>query len=191
VFLKFAVKEGSRKSPVSFFPRHSAGCVQPHPVALFAPERSLARNTEQICVKVITISTHQIKPDAACKLFHRLKPPPVFQIGMDVGIIEISRRLHPFLLETEIGIDRAWSAAYMQKNFHAKLHTEDGEPDFLLRLSNTGRPQASQKHHTDHHLRARAVVVYFDPSSCLGEPLPLQQIFLDRRRFCSTEIFIR
>jgi len=109
---------------------------------MFAPERSLACNAEQICVKVITITASQIEPDAAGKLFHRLKPPSVFQIGMDVGIIEISRRLHPFLPETEIGIDRAWSTAYMQKNFHAKLHTEDVEPDFLFLLSNTGRPQA-------------------------------------------------
>src|ERR1700690_2397786 len=60
----------------------------------------------------------------------RIKPFFVFQIGMDIRIIEISCGVESFFLQPEIRIECAWRAADMEKYVHCfKLSDRQTKPE--------------------------------------------------------------
>jgi hypothetical protein len=77
-----------------------------------------ARDTEKERIEVVSVPVMDLKTHAGRELLDRIKPFFIFQIGMDIRIIEISCGIESFFLQPEIRIECARSAAYVKENIH-------------------------------------------------------------------------
>jgi hypothetical protein len=79
-----------------------------------------AGNAKKELIEIVSIIIVDLEADTVGKVLYRIQSSFILLIGMDVRIIKISPRIHPLLLQSEIGIECTGSAAYMEENAHDK-----------------------------------------------------------------------
>jgi hypothetical protein len=81
---------------------------------MLTPLGPFSRDTEKKRIEVVSVTVMDLKTHARRELPDRIKPFFVFQIGMDIRIVEISRGIESFFLQPEIRIECAGSTADME-----------------------------------------------------------------------------
>jgi len=77
-----------------------------------------ANNAKKELIEIVSILIVDLKTYPACKVLYRIQSSFILLIGMYVRIIKISPRVQSFFLQSEIGIERTGSTAYMEENIH-------------------------------------------------------------------------
>jgi hypothetical protein len=98
MLLMFAVQQrrGEQTGPV--LSGLSCGGIEPHPVALLAAARALAGNANEEFIEIIAIPDRYRQVHAKRELLQGRQALLVFQVGMDVRIIEVALDAEPFFL---------------------------------------------------------------------------------------------